>query len=127
MMSDRSGYYYSLNQTFRTIIRDEGILGLYKGLVPSLFVTIPTLALNYSIYGTCKSFATQMQIKEIYNKESNSFTPIGAIGSGAITGVITSLITFPIDLIRKRKQISSSRSHPIFKLGVMQQFSYILK
>ena len=46
--------YGSISTTINTIIQQEGIRGLYRGLMISLAVTIPTFGISFCVYGTVK-------------------------------------------------------------------------
>ena len=50
-----STYYRGIGGTLRTIVRDEGLAGLYRGLGPTLLQTVPSLAFNYCAYETMRS------------------------------------------------------------------------
>lgn len=43
----------SLSQTARNIVKYEGILGLYKGLLPSLLKTAPLSAITFFVVEWC--------------------------------------------------------------------------
>jgi hypothetical protein len=48
-------YYKGINHALRTIVRDEGLRGLYRGLGATLMQVAPSLAINYTAYGTLRS------------------------------------------------------------------------
>ena len=50
-----SNYYHGIAGTFATILRDEGVPGLYRGLGPTLIQVAPSLAINYCAYETLRS------------------------------------------------------------------------
>lgn len=50
-----STYYHGIAGTASTIIRDEGVAGLYRGLGPTLLQVAPSLAINYCAYETLRS------------------------------------------------------------------------
>ena len=41
-----SSYYHGIGGTLRTIVRDEGLAGLYRGVGPTLLQTVRTLLLS---------------------------------------------------------------------------------
>ncbi|KAJ0635452.1 putative mitochondrial carrier protein [Helianthus annuus] len=45
-------YYRGISHALRTISREEGIFGLYKGLGPCLLGVGPNLAISFSVYDT---------------------------------------------------------------------------
>ena len=69
----------------RTIARDEGMFGLYRGLGATLLQVTPSLAINYTAYGTLRSHWL-----ELYGQESSTVslleTGASCRGSGARAG-----------------------------------------
>ena len=63
----KSQYYTGIAHALRTITRDEGMLGLYRGLGATLLQVTPSLAINYTAYGTLRSHWL-----ELYGQESNT-------------------------------------------------------
>ena len=60
-------YYKGIAHAVRTIARDEGLLGLYRGLGATLLQVTPSLAINYTAYGTLRAHWLQM-----YGPEANT-------------------------------------------------------
>lgn len=48
-------YYKGIGGTLTAIARDEGYLGLYRGLGPTLLQTTPSLAINYAAYESLRA------------------------------------------------------------------------
>jgi len=46
--------YHSTSYTFRSIVRGEGIAGLYSGLIPNLSRVMPSSAVTFAVYEACK-------------------------------------------------------------------------
>ncbi|KAF2318945.1 hypothetical protein GH714_011919 [Hevea brasiliensis] len=49
-------YYRGILHALRTISREEGVLGLYKGLGATLLGVGPNIAISFSVYETLRSF-----------------------------------------------------------------------
>ncbi|KAK9180198.1 hypothetical protein WN943_029405 [Citrus x changshan-huyou] len=49
-------YYRGNCHALQTICRDEGILGLYKGLGATLLGVWPSIAISFSVYETLRCF-----------------------------------------------------------------------
>ncbi|XVF76704.1 hypothetical protein PTKIN_Ptkin13bG0287800 [Pterospermum kingtungense] len=49
-------YYRGIGHAFRTICRDEGFLGLYKGLGATLLGVGPSLAISFSVYESLRNY-----------------------------------------------------------------------
>ncbi|KAJ1926571.1 hypothetical protein IWQ60_003687 [Tieghemiomyces parasiticus] len=89
--------------TMKTIVRTEGgLLGLYAGLWPTLLGVAPYVALNFQCYEVLRKF----------------FTPPGAdsptagrkLACGALAGSIAQTITYPLDVLRRRMQVTGMTS-----------------
>jgi len=103
--------------TILSIIEKEGFGGLYRGLFVSLVVSVPNLAIGFSVYGSMKEklieslpFAPEGLFVV---KDTLSLTQLGSMLSGAAAGISSSLITFPADVVRRRMQVMGLSSSPI--------------
>ena len=103
-----SSVYGSISSTVISIIRNEGILGLYRGVLISVSVTTPTFGISFCIYGTVKEKILQWNSSYNIFKESSSgkLSAYGSMLCGAMSGVTSSLIMFPADSIRRRMQVA---------------------
>jgi solute carrier family 25 phosphate transporter 23/24/25/41 len=96
------------------IVKKEGVRGLYRGLLVSMSVSVPNLAIGFSVYGTLKEkmlthpspFWARFRSSE--SRGRPSLNGPGAMISGAFGGVISSLIVFPLDVVRRRMQVLGS-------------------
>lgn len=89
-------YYDGLIKGSGTIIRDEGITGLYKGLFPSL--------LREGSYSTIRLGAYE-PLKRLLGATDTAHTPLWKkICAGAVSGAVGSCIATPTDLIKIRMQ-----------------------
>ncbi len=103
----QGGKIYAL---IKDIITKEGIAGLYRGLPVSIFVTAPNLAISFSIYGFVKGKLMALGGMFTYEKKdalgsAPHLTPLGSLCSGCLSGIASSCVIFPIDVIRKRMQV----------------------
>jgi hypothetical protein len=106
-LSVQSGSQYNgLLGGIRKVVGEEGVLGMYKGLGASLLVAVPNMALGYCVYGTTKEFLMEPQFQGAFtDKKSDKLTAKGAVLSGAMSGLLSSGLTFPVDLLRRRLQV----------------------
>lgn len=51
----KNDYYRGISATLRTIVRDEGVRGLYRGLGATLVQVAPSLAINYAAYESLRA------------------------------------------------------------------------
>lgn len=86
-----------------SIIRTEGIRGLYNGLTSTIFREMPGyFAFFFGVEGTKHVLAKYTSIKD----ESHPMMPLMAGGMG---GVCLWLTIFPFDLIKSRIQVENSK------------------
>lgn len=85
-------------------IRSEGIRGLYKGMSSPLTGVPPIYAVVFGAYGAAKRWLTPKDAKQ---DEMLSIPRVFA--AGCITGVATTTITVPVELVKARLQIQYSR------------------
>lgn len=97
---------HGIFQTLLNIIKFEGFRGLYRGLGISLIVSVPNLAIGFSAYGTGKEYLLK-QNNSMYANNGH-LTPIGALLCGSFSGIFSSLIVFPADVVRRRMQVRGS-------------------
>ncbi|KAJ9480311.1 putative Mitochondrial carnitine carrier (putative) [Pseudozyma hubeiensis] len=94
--------YRSATDAFRIIIREERLSGLYKGVTsPMLGVAI----MNASIFGLYNISLRYQQNNHILSDHPT----LQILVAGMLSGIGSSLITSPIDLIKIREQMDTSR------------------
>lgn len=91
-------YYKSIIPTIQTIIREEGIRGLYKGIGPSLAQVVPYMGIVFATFEKSKSILLSTSLSE---------HPTNLL-SGIVSGFLSKLIMMPVDVVRKRMQIQGS-------------------
>mgnify|MGYP001809672271 CR=1 FL=1 len=82
------------------IIRKEGgVPALYRGLSPTVFGIAPYVALNFTVYEGLK---TWLKFKNIeVNVEAKLIC-------GGLAGAFAQTLTYPLDVIRRRMQVTCS-------------------
>lgn len=90
--------YSSTFQAFGTILRQERITGLYKGMLSPMLSYAPLNGLLFSSY----HFLKRCQLES----DDDEPTIAQVVIAGAGTGTIGSLITCPIEVLKIRQQIS---------------------
>eukprot|EP00250_Pteridium_aquilinum_P017673 c23730_g1_i1 orf=622-1707(+) len=113
-------YYRGIAHALQTIMRDEGLKGLYKGMGATLLGVGPNIAINFCVYETLKSVWTEKRLEVPGVWSSLAF--------GSAAGIASSTATFPLDLVRRRMQLQGAAgSAPVYKGGVLGTFVHIRK
>ena len=84
----------------RTILRNEGARGLYRGLPPTLVGVGPNLAINFAAYETLRNYFGNNTGE--FGKENPMFI---SLACGSASAVVSASATFPLDLVRRRMQM----------------------
>ncbi|KAI3474411.1 hypothetical protein Pfo_029272 [Paulownia fortunei] len=93
-------YYQGIRHALHTICRDEGFLGLYKGLGATLLGVGPSIAISFSVYERLRS--------NWHSQRPNDSTVVVSLACGSVSGVASSTATFPLDLVRRRMQLEGA-------------------
>ncbi|XP_037828078.1 solute carrier family 25 member 40-like [Lucilia sericata] len=86
--------YAQISSAIRTVVQTQGILGLWRGLPPTILRDVPFSGIYWSCYETIKS-------------QFNVVEPTFAFSffAGAISGSIAATVTTPFDVIKTHDQI----------------------
>jgi len=100
-------YYHGISHTLSTIVKQDGLRGLYRGLAATLTQVAPSLAINYAAYETLRNQMLTIRNNKSNSSNSNRNTPSVAmsLACGSVAGLISSTATFPLDLVRRRMQL----------------------
>ena len=84
----------SMRKVIHSTVRNEGILGFYKGMGPPL-ITVPFInSIVYASFELCKNFMNVASEKE--------FTFYQALIAGMFAGLSNSVVVGPIELVKCR-------------------------
>ncbi|XP_024380479.1 adenine nucleotide transporter BT1, chloroplastic/mitochondrial [Physcomitrium patens] len=113
------GMYDNLLHAFVKIVREEGPLELYRGLLPSLIGVVPYAAINYCSYDTLRKTYRKITKKEhIGNLET--------LLMGSIAGAVASSASFPLEVARKQMQVGNIGGRQVYN-NVFHALSSIVK
>nr|KJB74080.1 hypothetical protein B456_011G271000 [Gossypium raimondii] len=134
-------YYRGIWHALRTICKDEGVLGLYKGLGTTLLGVGPSIAISFSVYESLRSFWQ--------SRRPHDSTVLVSLTCGSLSGIASStvytcvdplhcivlfflnnylLAIFPLDLIRRRKQLEGAGGRArVYKTGLFGTFKHIFQ
>ncbi|XP_010534553.1 PREDICTED: mitochondrial substrate carrier family protein B isoform X2 [Tarenaya hassleriana] len=113
-------YYNGIWHALRTISSEEGILGLYKGLGATLLGVGPSIAISFSVYETLRSYWR--------SNRSHDSTVMISLACGSLSGIVSSTATFPLDLVRRRKQLEGAGGREVvYKTGLFGTMKHIVR
>ncbi|KAI4324446.1 hypothetical protein MLD38_029937 [Melastoma candidum] len=115
-----SNYYRGIWHAFHTICREEGFLGLYKGLGATLLGVGPNIAISFSVYESLRSFWQSQRVGD---------SPVMvSLACGSLSGIASSSATFPLDLVRRRMQLEGAGGRArIYNSGLLGTFRHIMR
>ncbi|KAJ3729129.1 mitochondrial tricarboxylate transporter [Lentinula guzmanii] len=87
-----------------TIVRQEGLAGIYRGLLPVMMRQGANSAVRFTTYSTLKQFVQGTA------RPGQTLPSAITFGIGAIAGLVTVYTTMPLDVIKTRMQSLSARS-----------------
>ncbi|KAI3912535.1 hypothetical protein MKW98_020997 [Papaver atlanticum] len=113
-------YYRGISHTLRTICKEEGCFGLYKGLGATLLGVGPSIAISFAVYETLRSYWQ--------SKRQQDSTVLVSLACGSLSGIASSTATFPLDLVRRRMQLEGAGGRArVYKTGLFGTFGQIFR
>ncbi|KAJ6815084.1 mitochondrial substrate carrier family protein B-like [Iris pallida] len=113
-------YYRGISQSLYAICRDEGMRGLYKGLGATLLGVGPNIAISFSVYETLRS---RWQLERPHDS-----SVLVSLACGSLSGIASSTVTFPLDLVRRRMQLEGAAGRArVYNSGLFGTFSHIIR
>lgn len=112
---------------FRHVVQNEGVLSLYKGLLPSILSMAPSGAVFYGVYDILKSAylhspegRKRIEYMKQQHQELNAFEqlelgPVRTLLHGAIAGACAEAATYPFEVVRRQLQLQGRAT----KLGAL--------
>eukprot|EP00761_Pharyngomonas_kirbyi_P013074 gb/GECH01013101.1/.p1 GENE.gb/GECH01013101.1/~~gb/GECH01013101.1/.p1 ORF type:complete len:416 (+),score=91.82 gb/GECH01013101.1/:1-1248(+) len=91
--------YHGVSHTVKTIRREEGIRGLYKGLTSTILGTCPDSATYFTVYEATKRMI--LPFASEHQAESGAYLAAGAIGE-----ITSSALCVPFEVVGLRMQMS---------------------
>ncbi|KAG7157824.1 mitochondrial thiamine pyrophosphate carrier-like [Homarus americanus] len=93
-------HYNGMMDAWGKMLRQEGVLSLWRGIIPTLAMTAPYTGLTFFFYNALFSLMSQ-SIREESELPWLGFSAI----SGTAAGVCAKLAVYPLDVLKKRIQI----------------------
>lgn len=107
----------SIRGIIRTILQEEGILGLYRGIGPTLAGILPYAGLKFYVYQSLKQYywAHQDQSPVVSQETGSSHQRLPVpvmLTFGAGAGLVAQTLTYPLDVVRRRMQVQGVKLPP---------------
>ncbi|KAK4432337.1 Calcium-binding mitochondrial carrier protein SCaMC-1 [Sesamum alatum] len=113
-------YYHGIRHALHTICRDEGFLGLYKGMGATLLGVGPSIAISFSVYESLRSYW--------HSQRPNDSSVMVSLACGSLSGIASSTATFPLDLVRRRMQLEGAAGRArVYNTGLFGTFAHIVR
>lgn len=116
----RPSKYTGIAQAFKDIIREEGILGLWRGNVPALLMVMPYTSIQFVVLHKVKSFAAGSSKGDDHIR----LNPALSYVSGALAGCAATIGSYPFDLLRT---VLASQGEPKVYQNLRSAFLGILR
>lgn len=94
--------YRGIAHAARTIVAEEGLVALWRGWLPSVIGVIPYVGLNFCVYETLKDAV----LRYSGGKDEREIPVMTRLACGALAGTTGQTIAFPLDVVRRRMQMS---------------------
>ncbi|KAJ9086484.1 mitochondrial thiamine pyrophosphate transporter, variant 2 [Entomophthora muscae] len=117
---DKNKLYTGIKQSIDLVIKREGLVGLYKGLSPTLIQIMPAMGIVFFGFDTIKaSLDTHLVMHQLlsetyfecpFRQKTSYIAPWKDTIAGALAGLISKTVVFPMDVMRKRFQIQTEKA-----------------
>ncbi|XP_066329812.1 mitochondrial carrier protein CoAc2-like [Miscanthus floridulus] len=109
--------YKGIMDCVKTIYRQNGLKGIYRGMAPSLYGIFPYSGLKFYFYEKMKSHVPEEHRKDI----------IAKLGCGSVAGLLGQTITYPLDVVRRQMQVQALSSSSLVGKGTFESLVMIAK
>ncbi|KEG14209.1 putative mitochondrial carrier protein [Trypanosoma grayi] len=90
---------------YRTLVGTHGWLSLYSGLVPTLVGIMPYAGCSFAVFESLKKYIIKWR-----DLPSDKSIPVHErMIAGGLAGLIAQSATYPLDIVRRRMQVSPGR------------------
>jgi solute carrier family 25 (mitochondrial carnitine/acylcarnitine transporter), member 20/29 len=102
MTGDSNNIYKGPLQTSKLIFKSHGIPGLFRGWNSTLIREVPAFGAYFSVYDYVKDYVNDYYYS--HGERAESHTWIASAFAGGISGSVTWIMIYPIDVIKTRIQ-----------------------
>lgn len=84
------------------IVHAEGVVGLFRGLTPTLLGIVPYAGISFGTFHTIKE-----EYKSAAGLEHDGQIPLWVrLPAGGLAGLIAQSVTYPLNVVKRRMQVS---------------------
>eukprot|EP00892_Ulva_mutabilis_P002973 jgi/Ulvmu1/12677/UM094_0034.1 len=105
LSADSTGVYRGMGHTFRTIIRLEGPMALYRGLAPSVAAILPEAAITYGLFDLLKRSYVA------YSGAEAGVLP--SLAAGVLAAFTGQVVAYPLETVSRRMQVSHTATSAV--------------
>lgn len=105
--------YHSVPHGFRRIVREEGLSGLYKGLIPTL-LGLGHVAIQFPLYEHLKSSLSR---RSRSHSEDHPTRAGHVLVASSLSKIVASAIFYPHEVVRTRIQVDTSTVRKPFEVA----------
>lgn len=112
----------TIRGVFAFTVKQEGFLGLYRGIGPTLAGILPYAGLKFYVYQSLKQYYwRQKQASDALQPSSHQKLPVPIMLSfGACSGLVAQTLTYPLDVVRRRMQVQGLKLPPAQQHAALQ-------
>ncbi|GBG88635.1 hypothetical protein CBR_g48166 [Chara braunii] len=92
----------TMSQVFAQILRNEGPVGLYRGLGPSVIGMIPYAGINFGVYDLL-----QEALKRAAGARNREVGVLSTMFCGMVASGVGMMVSFPLEVVRRRLQVQT--------------------
>ena len=93
-------------QASRLLYREGGVPTFYRGITAACLAVAPQSGLQFGLYSLATNLLASFVTKTDLSLGEDIITVQGSLVCGALAGVATKTILYPLDVVKKRLQVS---------------------
>jgi len=106
--------YSSVGRCLSDTVRRNGLIGLYAGVGATLLGALPFEGIKFG--------ANDFMKQRLPRSEDGKSAPVWSLLSGALAGAVAHTVTYPLDTVRRRMQISGAQGSSVAYRGIVDCF-----
>jgi len=104
-VAQNNGVYTSTRQAVTHLYREGGFPAFYKGLVPAAMAIAPQAGLQFAFYSLLTNLLDSL-VTRTDDQLGEKITVLGSLSCGGMAGMGSKAILYPLDVVKKRLQVS---------------------